>query len=192
MPFGTRRRRAAAPSLRRRRAILYVQMVTCWQLPLLAPSAEPPRLQAPGPASGPEPDASATPPANNRGRRLVQLTLLERDQGSEAPVVACGQHVRPRVDPHPDRHPAAAAVAAFRQQVSLTSVDPARNRARFYLLAWQPGLWGGGALVRTWGRIGAPGRSVAAVYDDREAAQALIAGLLRRRFRHGYRVVAWE
>jgi predicted DNA-binding WGR domain protein len=29
-------------------------------------------------------------------------------------------------------------------------------------------------------------------FDDREAAQDAIVALIRRRLRHGYRVVAWE
>ncbi|HSH58184.1 MAG TPA: WGR domain-containing protein, partial [Acidimicrobiales bacterium] len=94
--------------------------------------------------------------------------------------------------PTPAHRPTVVAAASFRQRVVLASVDPARNRARCYVLTWQPGLWGGGALTRVWGRIGRPGRSLTTTYDDRDAAQALITDLLRRRFRHGYRVVDWE
>ncbi len=54
--------------------------------------------------------------------------------------------------------PALAALARFRGRVRFGSVDPARNRARFYTLTWQPALWGGGAIVRTWGRLGGLGR----------------------------------
>ena len=115
--------------------------------------------------------------------------MPERGEKRPIPVRSPGPG---RVDA-PERSCAGVVeVARFRQRVALASVDPARNRARFYLLAWQPGLWGGGALVRTWGRLGTPGRSLTARYDDREAAQARITQLLRRRLRHGYRVVAWE
>ena len=80
-------------------------------------------------------------------------------------------------------------LARFGHAVRLTSVDPTTNRARFYVLAWRPTLWGGVALVRTWGRLGRPGRSRATVYADRQGAEADIRRLLRRRLRHGYRVV---
>ena len=80
-------------------------------------------------------------------------------------------------------------LVAFEHAVRLTSVDPASNRDRVYMLAWQPTLWGGLALVRTWGRRDRPGRSRATVYADRESAQADIRRLLRRRLRHGYEVL---
>ena len=88
--------------------------------------------------------------------------------------------------------PALGAVLGFDQFVRLLSLDPARNRYRFYCLTWQPCLWGGGALVRAWGRLGTPGRSLTAFYPDRASAEAAIGRLLRRRLRHGYRVVAWH
>jgi hypothetical protein len=49
---------------------------------------------------------------------------------------------------------AAEAISRFQAYARLVSVDPERNRFRYYSLTWQPGLWGGGALVRRWGRIG--------------------------------------
>ncbi len=88
--------------------------------------------------------------------------------------------------------PALGAVPGFAQFVRLLSLDPGRNRYRFYALTWQPCLWGGGALIRSWGRLGTPGRSLTAFYPDRASAEAAIRRLLRRRLRHGYRVVAWE
>ena len=100
--------------------------------------------------------------------------------------------------PAPDREatvasrPALGAVLGFAQFVRLLSLDPARNRYRFYSLTWQPCLWGGGALVRAWGRLGTPGRSLTRFYPDRPSAEAAIRRLLRRRLRHGYRVVAWQ
>ena len=73
----------------------------------------------------------------------------------------------------------------------LTSVDPAADRFRFYALSWRPTLWGDFALVQAWGRLGGPGRTRTRFYASRTAAQGTIARLLRRRLRHGYRVVAW-
>jgi predicted DNA-binding WGR domain protein len=115
-----------------------------------------------------------TPPS------VQQLALVLTDAPEPLPeaVVAAG--------------PSIAAVVRFDQYVRLLSLDPVRNRYRFYSLTWQPGLWGGGALVRAWGRLGTPGRSVTAFYPDRHAADSAIRALLRRRLRHGYRVVGWR
>ena len=84
------------------------------------------------------------------------------------------------------------AAAAFRAYVRLRSVDLARNRDRSYTLTWQPALLGGGALVRCWGRTGGAERMRADDYPDRAAAQVHVEALLRRRLRHGYRIVAWQ
>ncbi len=35
----------------------------------------------------------------------------------------------------------------FRRSVRLESIDPQRNRFRFFLLRWQPTLWNGPALL---------------------------------------------
>ena len=85
--------------------------------------------------------------------------------------------------------PAAAHVRVY---IRLRSIDPARNRDRSYTLTWQPALLGGGALVRCWGRTGAAERTRADDYPDRACAQAHVEALLRRRLRHGYRVLAWQ
>jgi predicted DNA-binding WGR domain protein len=66
------------------------------------------------------------------------------------------------------------------------SVDPATNRLRFYSLSWQPMLFGGGMLIRTWGSTG---RTLETVYEDRASAQAVVEQLVKRRLRRGYRVV---
>ena len=83
-------------------------------------------------------------------------------------------------------------LAAFRHELRLVSRDPARNRHRFYALAWQPSLFGEPVLVRSWGRLGTVGRSRASFYPDPATAHAAIVALLRRRLRHGYEVVAWR
>ncbi len=84
------------------------------------------------------------------------------------------------------------AAAAFRSHVRLTSVDPEANRFRAYTLSWRPTLWGDFALVQTWGRLGSPSRSRTTFFASRPMAQEAIVRLLRRRLRHGYRVVAWD
>ena len=83
------------------------------------------------------------------------------------------------------------AVATFRSHVRLTSVDPEANRFRAYTLSWRPTFWGDFALVQTWGRLGSPSRSRTTYFAARPMAQEAIVRLLRRRLRHGYRVVAW-
>jgi len=85
----------------------------------------------------------------------------------------------------------AISLAEFAQGVRLVSVDPARNRARVYRLAWQPDLRGSGVLIRAWGRIGASGRLLCIAYPDRASAQPAIQRLLARRLRHGYRPTDW-
>ncbi len=74
-----------------------------------------------------------------------------------------------------------AELARFRGRVHFVSVDPARNRARFYTLTWQPALWGGGAVVHAWGRLGSPGRTLTHFYPDRATAQAHVERLIRPR-----------
>ena len=76
-------------------------------------------------------------------------------------------------------------------QVRCESLDPAKNRARFYTVTWQPAFWGGGAIVRTWGRLGGQGRALTTFYPDRASAQASVERLVRRRLRRGYQVVEW-
>ena len=93
-----------------------------------------------------------------------------------------------RITPRPD----VGAVAAFRAHVRLTSVDPDANRFRSYALSWRPTLWGDFALVQTWGRLGSPSRTRTTFFASRPMAQEAIVWLLRRRLRHGYRVVAWD
>ena len=166
-------------------------MVTARQLPLLDDPGRPPAPRAVGPAPEPEPSVAGGRAPRMGRRRLAQLALLPDVAPGCAPDLPARPAAIPAA-PTPAPRAKVVAAAAFRQRVVLASVDPARNRARGYVLTWQPGLWGGGALVRTWGRLGRPGRSLTVVYDDREAAQATIVALLRRRVRHGYRVVAWE
>jgi predicted DNA-binding WGR domain protein len=79
----------------------------------------------------------------------------------------------------------------FTQHIRLISLDPARNRARFYLLQWQATLDGNRALLCTWGRIGTWGRSQAIVYHDHSDTHKHITGILRRRLKHGYRLLEW-
>jgi predicted DNA-binding WGR domain protein len=57
-------------------------------------------------------------------------------------------------------------------------------------LSWQPTLFGDGALVKSWGRLGTEGRSATVFWGERQDAQAVIDQLVRRRVQHGYQLVA--
>ncbi len=84
------------------------------------------------------------------------------------------------------------AVAGFQQYARFERVDPAQNCERFYILTWQPLLWGELALVRSWGRIGSQGsRRLEGSYPDRQSAQALAERLIRRRIKRRYELVDW-
>ena len=83
-------------------------------------------------------------------------------------------------------------LAGFTAYVRFQSTDPAQNRLRFYDLRWQPTLFGEGALMRVWGRQGQPGTIRAAVYPDRDRAQAEIRSLVRQRLVHSYHVIDWQ
>lgn len=87
--------------------------------------------------------------------------------------------------------PALPAVVAFQQYAHFQSIDLEANRQRFYRLTWRPILWGGGSLVRTWGRVGTHGSSKTADFSDRANAQSLVERLIRRRLQGRYQVVDW-
>lgn len=73
--------------------------------------------------------------------------------------------------------------------VLLERVDPARNEARFYYLAWLPTLLGW-AVIRVWGRKGGAQRvATPQPFDSLEEAWPTIRRHIKARLRHGYRVV---
>jgi predicted DNA-binding WGR domain protein len=77
----------------------------------------------------------------------------------------------------------------FAHAARFVSIDSATRRFRFYELRLQETLWGGVALVRVWGRLGAPGRQAASEYPDRAAALPAAERAVRRRLARGYRLV---
>ena len=84
------------------------------------------------------------------------------------------------------------AVAGFQQYARFERIDHTQNCERFYLLSWQPLLWGELALVRCWGRVGTEGqRRLEATYPDRESAQPLVTRLVRRRLKRRYELTDW-
>jgi predicted DNA-binding WGR domain protein len=84
---------------------------------------------------------------------------------------------------------AGAGGVAFAHCARFVSVDPTKNRFRCYELRLQATLWGGVALVRAWGRLGAPGRFIVSEYPDRAAALPDIERAVHRRLARGYRLV---
>ncbi len=83
------------------------------------------------------------------------------------------------------------AVVGFRQYAYFVSCDATENRQRFYSLTWQPLLWGGCALVWSWGRQGKAGVRRMVEYPDRASAQTQVERLIRRRIQHRYQLVDW-
>jgi len=70
----------------------------------------------------------------------------------------------------------------------LVSIDPKKNRYRFYRISHQRTLWDEDVLVQTWGRLGTEGRSRLCFLDDAAQAHTMMAKLLHRRSLHGYRM----
>ncbi len=68
----------------------------------------------------------------------------------------------------------------------LRRCDPARNMARFYVLAVHPDLVDGWSLVREWGRIGRLGRVRVEPFTELAAAEAAGARIERAKRRRGY------
>lgn len=71
-------------------------------------------------------------------------------------------------------------------EILLEQVDPARNCFRHYGLRIEPDLFEACALVVTWGRIGRAPRSRIAAGGSREAVEAVMQRILRKRESHGY------
>lgn len=68
----------------------------------------------------------------------------------------------------------------------LRRINPARNMARFYMLAIQPTLFGGVSVIRFWGRIGTNGRSMMETFDAPQDALGALSRLERNKRRRGY------
>jgi predicted DNA-binding WGR domain protein len=71
--------------------------------------------------------------------------------------------------------------------VTLYRIEPARNMRRFYSLDVQPDLFGGFAIVKEWGRIGARcGRVVGEWHLTEALAAAAVQRQAERKRRRGY------
>jgi predicted DNA-binding WGR domain protein len=72
----------------------------------------------------------------------------------------------------------------------LERVNLEKNENRFYYLAWQSTLFAEGAVVRSYGRKDGQRRTLSPLsYPSLAAAWPLIRAILRRRLRHGYKIV---
>jgi predicted DNA-binding WGR domain protein len=70
--------------------------------------------------------------------------------------------------------------------VQLARIDLARNMRRFYRLDVQPDLFGGFAVVKEWGRIGARGRTMDEWHMTEAEALAALQRHAERKRRRGY------
>lgn len=71
--------------------------------------------------------------------------------------------------------------------------EPAENAHRYYYLAWQPTLLDdAGAVVCLWGRKGTSQRSRIVPYASLASAWPFMRSIIRRRLRHGYRIISTE
>ena len=77
--------------------------------------------------------------------------------------------------------------SAIEHPLHLERIDAARNMWRYYELAVCPTLFGEHAVVRTWGRIGAPGRSKIATFAELDEARRALKRLEASKRRRGYR-----
>jgi predicted DNA-binding WGR domain protein len=70
--------------------------------------------------------------------------------------------------------------------VHLHRIEPARNMRRFYSLDVQPDLFGGFAVVKVWGRIGARGRMIDELHETEALAASAMQRQAERKRRRGY------
>ena len=75
------------------------------------------------------------------------------------------------------------------KSVLLHRINPENNERRFYYLAGGPSLLDEYAVSRLWGRIGGWQRGMVTRCASAEEADRLIARLLRRRLRRGYKII---
>lgn len=78
-------------------------------------------------------------------------------------------------------------LSLFPEASSLVRIDASANMWRFYDMTIQPDLFGGAALMRRWGRLGAPGVLRLDLFPDAGAAANALARLVRQKMRKGYR-----
>jgi predicted DNA-binding WGR domain protein len=70
--------------------------------------------------------------------------------------------------------------------MTLTNIDPTKNRWRFYSVQIGRTLFGDWSLTREYGRIGSPGRVSLESFATEEEARRAEQQAIRLRVRHGY------
>ena len=71
-------------------------------------------------------------------------------------------------------------------RICMRRVDSDRRMARFYVLAIEPTLFGGYAVVREFGRIGRSGRVMSSLYRSAEEAVKVFHRQRQAKLRRGY------
>ena len=71
----------------------------------------------------------------------------------------------------------------------LTRTDATRNIDRFYVVQIVPSLFGDWTVMREWGRRGSPGPARMTDYPRRNDAETAGRRTIKRRLRHGYKVI---
>ncbi len=133
-------------------------------------------------------------PSADSGQALWPLALvplcLATGQADRQPVLASGPGDR-QAQGVPVRVMDVDALLPGFTHLFFERINPARNEARFYYIAWEPTLFEAGAVVRIYGRKGGHRRVMApAPFSSLTAAWPFIRAIIRRRIAHGYKLVA--
>jgi predicted DNA-binding WGR domain protein len=70
--------------------------------------------------------------------------------------------------------------------VALYRIDPSQNMQRFYIISVTGNLFGGGSLIKSWGRIGTRGQSKVELFDDECLAQCELRRFGLYKLKRGY------
>ena len=71
-------------------------------------------------------------------------------------------------------------------EIYMQSIDPSRNRFRFYNMVLQKDLFGNHYFIRHWGRIGSKGKTKSCFYKDESKVYKDVAKIIHTRLLHGY------
>jgi predicted DNA-binding WGR domain protein len=72
------------------------------------------------------------------------------------------------------------------KDVVLYRIAPTKNMQRFYTLSVVGNLFGGGSLIRSWGRIGKRGQSKIELYDCEVSAYKELERISASKMKRGY------
>ena len=71
-------------------------------------------------------------------------------------------------------------------EYNFKSIDPDRNRFRFFSMYIERSLFGEFILSCTWGRIGTKGRTKPYYFDSEEECEKMLEKIVKVRIDHGY------